>query len=116
MKKLRLLHLYLGCIFAPMLLFFTVSGIWQTLGIKRSGWLALLSTAHEGSRLKVGGSLSSPVLKAFIILMALGFIISTILGIIMAVTQGGHRRAAFYCLAFGVLFPFAVMVIAALAR
>jgi hypothetical protein len=36
MKKLRLLHLYLGCIFAPMLLYFAVSGIWQTVGIHSS--------------------------------------------------------------------------------
>jgi hypothetical protein len=48
MKKLRLLHLYLGCIFAPMLLFFAISGIWQTLGIGHSGLLAMLSTVHLG--------------------------------------------------------------------
>jgi hypothetical protein len=30
MQKLRSVHLYLGCLFAPMLLFFAISGIWQT--------------------------------------------------------------------------------------
>jgi len=29
MKFLRTLHLYLGCLFAPMLIFFSVSGSWQ---------------------------------------------------------------------------------------
>ena len=29
MKFLRTLHLYLGCLFAPMLIFFAVSGSWQ---------------------------------------------------------------------------------------
>ena len=116
MKKLRLLHLYLGCIFAPMLLFFAISGIWQTLGIGHSGVLAMLSTAHLGKSLKSGFSLSSGVLRGFIVLMALGFIISTILGIIMALTQGTNRRKAFYCLTFGVLFPLAVMVISLLTR
>jgi hypothetical protein len=48
--------------------------------------------------------------------MALGFIFSTILGIIMALTQGVHRKAAFYCLAFGVLFPLAVITISVLIR
>jgi hypothetical protein len=116
MKKLRLLHLYLGCVFAPMLLFFAVSGIWQTLGIGRSGVLAMLSTAHRVSRLKSGFTLSSGVLRWFTVLMAVGFIVSTILGIIMALTQGTNRRKAFYCLAFGVLFPTAVMVISQFAQ
>lgn len=113
MRKLRSLHLYLGCIFAPMLLFFAVSGAWQTLGYGHSGLLAMLSTAHMGMRLKNGFTLSSTVLRWFIVLMAAGFVITTILGIVMALTQGTNRKTAFYCLAFGILFPLAVMVISA---
>jgi hypothetical protein len=51
MKKLRSLHLYLGCIFAPMLLFFGISGFWQTFDPEydhHSKALALLSTIHKG--------------------------------------------------------------------
>jgi|SRR6185312_2348793 hypothetical protein len=113
MKKLRSLHLYLGCIFAPMLLFFATSGIWQTLGIGHSGFLAMLSTAHTGMRLKNGFTLSNTVLRWFIVLMSAGFVITVILGILMALTQGTNRRKAFYCLAFGVVFPLAVIAIAA---
>jgi|SRR5208283_3805172 len=116
MKKLRSLHLYLGCIFAPMLLFFAISGIWQILGIGHSGLLAMLSTAHMGMRLKNGFTLSSAVLRWFIVLMAAGFVITTILGIIMALTQGTNRRTAFYCLVLGVLFPVAVMAISVFTR
>lgn len=116
MKKLRSLHLYLGCVFAPMLLFFAVSGIWQTLGYGRSGLLAKLSTAHKGTSLKDGFTLSSDVLGWFIVFMAAGFILTTILGIVMALTQGGNRKAAFYCLAFGALFPVAVMAITTFTR
>ena len=110
MKKLRSLHLYLGCIFAPMLLLFAISGIWQTLRIGSSGLLAMLSTAHMGMRLKNGFTLSSAVLRWFIVLMAVGFVITTVLGVVMALTQGTNRKTAFYCLAFGVLFPLAVMM------
>ena len=116
MKKLRLLHLYLGCIFAPMLMFFAISGIWQTLGLGHSGLLAVLSTAHLNSHLKSGVTLSSSVLRAFSILMALGFIVSAVLGIVMAFTQGTKRREAFYCVAFGVLFPLVVMVVSFVSR
>ncbi len=58
MKNLRSLHLYLGCIFAPLLLFFAASGIWQTLGI-RLPLLQRLSTIHTSHVLKVGGSLTN---------------------------------------------------------
>src|SRR4029078_690434 len=111
MQKLRSAHLYLGCIFAPMLLFFAISGIWQTLGIGHSGLLAMLSTAHRMTTLKSGFTLSSVVLRGFIVLMAIGFIISTVLGIVMALTQGTNRRRAFCCLAFGCLFPLGVMAV-----
>jgi hypothetical protein len=116
MKKLRLLHLYLGCVFAPMLIFFAVSGIWQTLGIGHSGSLAMLSTAHVGRGLKNGVTLSSTALRLFIVLMAIGFVITTILGIVMALTQGSNRKTAFYCLTFGVLFPMIIMAISVFAR
>jgi hypothetical protein len=119
MKKLRSLHLYFGCIFAPMLLFFAISGIWQTYDRNfayHSKILGDLATIHTGVEMKSGFNLSSPFLRGFILLMALGFIFTTVLGVIMAVTQGGHRRTAFYCIAFGILFPLAIMLVSQFTR
>src|SRR5881394_3314209 len=63
MQKLRSIHLYLGCLFAPMLLFFAISGILQTCALapayQQSKALAWLSTIHTSHGLKVG-TLSSP--------------------------------------------------------
>jgi hypothetical protein len=111
MARIRSLHLYLGCIFAPMLLLFALSGIWQTLGIHGTKWMSLLSSIHTSHGLKQGTSLTSPFLRFFIVLMAMAFIISTILGVIMAVKYGRNRRAAYYCLAFGVAFPLLLVLI-----
>jgi len=117
MQKLRSIHLYLGCIFAPMLLFFAVSGIWQTYATYTYGQskaLALLSTIHTSHGLKTPKephTLSSPMLRAFVLVMALGFIVTTILGVVMAVKYGRSRKAAYCCLAFGVLFPLVVILI-----
>lgn len=108
MVKLRSLHLYLGCIFAPMLLFFAISGIWQTLGFTHAPMLKALSTIHMVP--KAHGSLASPLLKIFNIIMALAFITTTILGIVMALKYG-RRRAAVYCLAFGVAFPLLLVLL-----
>lgn len=110
MQKLRSIHLYLGCIFAPLLLFFAVSGIWQTLGI-RSPLLRLMATIHTSRELKSGGGLSSFSLKVFVLIMTVSFIVMTILGVMMAVKFGRSRRVVFYCLAFGVIFPLILILI-----
>ena len=112
MQKLRSIHLYTGCVFAPLLLFFAVSGICQTLGLhNRSHFLAQLSTIHTSHGLKAGGSLSSAFLRWFVLVMAVSFIATTILGIVMALKFGKSRRAASYCLAAGVVIPVAIIVI-----
>ena len=109
MKKLRALHLYLGSIFAPMLIFFAVSGIWQTLGI-RSGIFVWLSTIHTEWQLKNGSHFGSWPLRIFVVVMAASFVISTSLGVVMALKHGGSRKAI-YCLACGVLLPLAIIFI-----
>ena len=114
MQKLRSLHLYLGCIFAPLLLFFAVSGIWQTFGI-RTPLLRLMATIHTSHELKSGGGLSSFSLKVFVLVMTVSFIAMTILGILMAVKYGRSRRAVYYCLAFGVIFPLSLILFRMLA-
>jgi len=114
MQKLRSIHLYLGCIFAPLLLFFAVSGIWQALGI-RTPLLRLVSTIHTLHDLKSGGGLSSLSLKVFALIMAVSFIVMTILGVVMALKYGRSRRAVYSCLAFGVVFPLILILIRALA-
>ena len=116
MKQLRTFHLYLGCVFGPLLLFFAVSGIWQTLGLHqdRDGpvTLALLSSIHTTRGLKGGDvtTLSSPLLEAFAIAMAAGLILTAILGIVMAVRFGRSRSAVFLSLAVGALLPAALIL------
>jgi hypothetical protein len=113
MQKLRTIHLYLGCIFAPMLLFFAVSGIWQTLHIQ-SPLLQRLSTIHMSHGMKAGGSLTSGFMTIFVLVMAASFILSTVLGVVMAFKYGRSRRAALYCLAAGVAIPLVLVLLAIL--
>src|SRR4051812_16336850 len=109
MQKLRSVHLYLGCIFAPLLLFFAISGIWQTLGF-RSEFLQKLSSIHTERAWKDGSELGSSSLRMFVVVMAVSFIVTTILGVIMAIKFGRNRKAAFYCLALGVVIPGAMVL------
>ena len=116
MKKLRTIHLYLGCLFAPMLIFFAVSGIWQTLpakSVRNSATLAWLSTIHTGHALKAG-TLSSIYMRWFVATMAVCLVITIILGVILAF-KFGHKRAALGCLIGGIIVP-AVLALLALPR
>jgi hypothetical protein len=106
LNKLRNLHLYLGCIFAPMLLFFAVSGIWQMLGLSRKGGLlAWLSTIHTSAQWKNGESLTSGPMMFFVLMMTLAFILTVILGVVMALKHTRSKWAVIGCLIFGVVFP-----------
>jgi magnesium-transporting ATPase (P-type) len=115
MQKLRSIHLYLGCVFAPLLLFFAISGIWQTLGL-HSHLLERLASIHTSHHLKTRDDLTSSLLMIFVLLMAASFIASTILGVMMALKFGRNKRAVFYCLAAGVVVPLGLVVIAAWTR
>jgi hypothetical protein len=103
MQKLRSVHLYLGCLFAPMLIFFGASGLWQTVGFK-SKTLALLSTIHTSRHLKMGGW-TNPLIRDFVIVMTVAFLITTLLGVMMALKHGRSRKVVYVCLALGIAVP-----------
>jgi hypothetical protein len=106
-NKIRLVHLYLGCFFAPMLVFFAISGTWQELHLQwHNDFLNLLSTIHTGQGLKSRGlsSLSSPFLICFIVLMAASLVLNIILGIIMAF-RFGRLALVIGSLAAGIVIP-----------
>lgn len=96
-----------------MLLFFAISGIWQTLGT-HSQLLQRLSTIHTSHVLKIGGSLTSIFMTIFVLVMAVSFIFSTVLGVIMALKYGRNRRVALYCLALGIGLPLTFVLFALL--
>ena len=79
-----------------MLLFFAISGIWQTYapapGYQHWKALAWLSTIHTSHALKAG-TLSSSVLRGFVLVMAASFIVTTILGVVMALQFSGSRQS-----------------------
>ena len=109
MQKLRSIHLYLGCLFAPLLLFFAISGIWQTLGW-HSPLLQKLSSIHTEARWKNGAQWGSSPLRILVVLMALSFVTTTVLGIVMAFKFGRSRRAAVNCLALGFFVPLTMVL------
>lgn len=129
-RALRRIHLYLGMVFAPAILFFTVTGMLQTFDFhepenKPAAWLKVAAMLHkkqdfpkprpprakarpaEGPRQAAPAApRHSPLpLKIFVGLMSLGLIASTLLGIWIALSLRASRRGAVISLAIGTVLP-----------
>ena len=118
MNFLRRIHLYLGCFFAPMLVFFCVSGTWQVYGfqwVNGPNILTYLSTIHMGHQLyfkdpSKAYTFTSPYLEFFVVAMAASLVLSIILGVIMAF-KFGRGTLALASLAAGVLVPLILIIV-----
>jgi hypothetical protein len=142
MRKLRILHRYLGLFFSPAILFFAFTGALQTFDLhspnKSTGyvppaWLVemaqlhkkqTLSLAKEKSKLKQADSVpddpavhkkadlprkSALPLKCFVVVMSVGLIVTTLLGIYMAFRFGVSPWLIWGLLAAGTLLPVAMI-------
>jgi hypothetical protein len=111
MRFLRSLHLVLGCFFAPLLIFYAVSGFWQVFGWQWSTsrddqGLALASTIHTGRGLKGGeiSTLSSEPLRWFAAIMAVCLVAMVITGLVLAFRSAKTKLAAWAVVA-GLVIP-----------
>lgn len=151
---LRTLHLYLGTLFAPAIIFFAFSGVLQVLGLHEAedaeaarapAWIEAIARLHKDQRLarpssqKVPSaimamraeheqraahdhpthdekteassrSFSQVALKAFVVLMAVGLIVSAALGLVIALRNPRTRRVATLMLALGLVLPLATLM------
>lgn len=115
MKRIRQLHLYLGALFAPILIFFAFTGALQTFSFHESpkgssyippSWIVTLSEVHKNQRPShERGVLSSMPLKWFVLLMALGLVSTSVLGIYMAFEYNRDKRVVWGLIILGVILP-----------
>src|SRR5438270_5969795 len=114
MLTLRRLHLYLGCLFAPVLIFFAVTGSWQLFrandDLKDGSYhapvaLKTLSAIHKDSHLPGKHASAYTPLKTFSLLAAAGLVFSTVLGIVMAFRSSRSAVTPGLLLGAGVLIP-----------
>lgn len=120
MKKLREVHLYLGCLFAPVLIFFAATGAWQLFGLHRgrkdnsyipAKAVVVLSEIHQFQHVPPGNPDAGTPLRYFILAAAIGLVLTTILGIIMAFRFGRSRATVSLCLVAGVAIPLAMLLL-----
>ena len=114
MKRLRRIHTYLGCFFAPLLLFFLLSGWYQTVTPNRQkghgelgDWKARLTSVHVDSiyPTESANSYSPTLFRALVVVMALALIVTLLLGVIMAVRFTPKKWPVWTSLAMGIVIP-----------
>jgi hypothetical protein len=114
MRFLRTLHLYLGCLFAPILIFFAVTGSWQLFNWHESkkdktytapAVLAALSFVHKDAHIPGTPGRQPTPLRYFMLAAAAGLITTTIIGIIMAYRFSQRPIVATVCLLLGIALP-----------
>ena len=114
MSFLRRLHLYLGCLFAPTLIFFAVSGSWQLFNWHESTKdqsyvapraLVVLSDIHKDAHIPPTPNRKPTPLRYFLFTAAVGLVTTTILGVIMAYRFSQRPLVATVCLLIGIALP-----------
>ena len=114
MKTLRQLHLYLGVLFAPLLLFFAATGAWQLFGLHQNSkdgnytapaYFSAPAAIHKNSHLPGTPKTAPTLMKWFSLAAAVGMIATTVLGLAMAFRFTAKTSRVWACLAAGTLVP-----------
>lgn len=138
LTKLRQYHNYVGLFFAPAIIFFAISGAFQTFRLQDEKgyggppptWLVVMAELHKDQMLpktdageakqsksatfskqlpkkvaKPSTNWSRFTLQIFAVLMALGLIISSTIGIAIALSNRATRKRSYWLLASGLVLP-----------
>jgi hypothetical protein len=118
LKLFRKIHLYLGCFFAPLLVFFVLTGLLQTFelheghknGYQPPAFVKSLADVHKNQRFSAEGVRPPPseAFRWFVVLMAIGLLINILLGILMAF-KFADPRAVWIVVILGIVVPVLIL-------
>ena len=132
MRSLRKWHQYIGLFFGPAIFFFALSGFLQVAGFHEShpgstyqpaGWIVALSSLHQHQRLDGGehhdmvghgagahehhmdADRDFPLFKPFAVFTSWGLMLSSLLGMAIALTNPISRRMSLIVIIAGIVVP-----------
>ena len=114
MRSIRKLHLFLGCFFAPLLLFYVATGWYQTFQIDRrkspaeaETLVSRLVAVHTDQiyPASFANSWSPALFKALVVIMSLALIATVLFGVVLAFRSMKRRWIIWCSLFLGVLLP-----------
>lgn len=117
MKRIRDIHLYLGCVFAPFVMLFAFTGALQEFGLRGGDRTILtrLAAVHSLQRFGTDQPASLP-LMILAALMGLSLIVTSALGVVMALRLGTNRKTVWSCLGFGFFLPAVLLLVEAFKK
>ena len=119
MQRIRQLHLWLGVLFSPLILFFAFSGMLQTFNWHESqkngsysapAWMVKIASIHKNQQFARGGPSPMP-LKILVAIMSVGLIITTALGIYMAFKYERRHWLVWGMIVAGIVLPLALLFV-----
>jgi len=115
MTIIRMLHLYLGCVFAPILLLLAGTGIVQMLFPAYAGGLSTrFFGLHTARAMKDGTEWTGLAWRWFVAAMAASLMLSVVLGLVMAFRHAKRPVTILACLLTGIAVP-VVLILAKIA-
>jgi len=114
LKLLRRLHLFLGCFFAPLLLFYVATGWYQTVTLRRNkvpgeaeDWLGRLRSVHVDQiyPADAANAYSPLFFRILVVAMAVAMIATVVLGIVLAFRSLRQRWLVWLSLGLGIALP-----------
>jgi len=120
MRILRRIHTYLGCFFAPLLLFYILTGWYQTVShdrLKSPGDAETLGehlrTIHVDQIYPTNHERSHPsspqLFQILVVIMAVALVITIILGVVLAFRSIKKPWSILLSLILGLLVPMALL-------
>lgn len=118
MKYARRWHLYLSCFFAPLLLFYVLSGWYQTFNQNRNkglgeqdDWLSRLISIHVDQVYPVASAqhFSPAIFRWLVVLMSVSFTITLALGVYLAFKTTKKSWPVLTALGLGFAVPIAAL-------
>lgn len=116
MRQLRRLHLYLGCFFAPLLLFYVLSGWYQTVNPERlksrseaETLVQKLRVVHTDQIYPTDAEFKKPSsargFQTLVIIMAIAITATVLLGVVLAFKTLKSKWPVWLSLVLGLLLP-----------
>jgi hypothetical protein len=118
MKALRRIHLYLGCFFAPLLIFYVATGWYQTVNPDRrkgvgdsNDFVSRLNRVHVEQYYPTDSATgySTYLFRGLVVVMAVALMTTLVLGIILAFRTTRNKWPVWLSLALGVILPIVLL-------
>ena len=118
MKLLRRIHLYLGCFFAPLLVFYVSTGWYQTVNPDRrkgvgdsTDFISRLSRVHveQYYPTESASGYSTYLFRGMIVIMAVALMTTVILGVILAFRTSRNKWPVWLSIALGIVLPIVLL-------